>query len=124
MFADSHIILDRSSNYSSQLLNVHGVNDVRQTEIHTAELLVLEPSAFEVEVEKLKSYKSLLIKAQQNGLEQAVEQFVLNSTNLYYIWNKQEFREKWKESIIVPIYKNDKMDGSNCTGILILSTTY
>jgi hypothetical protein len=37
-------------------LNVHGVSDVRQTEIHTAEPLVPEPSAFEVEmaIEKLK----------------------------------------------------------------------
>jgi hypothetical protein len=39
-------------------LNVHGVNDFRQTEIHTA--LVSEPSAFEVEmaVEKLNRHKS------------------------------------------------------------------
>jgi hypothetical protein len=37
-------------------LKVLGVNDVRQTEIHTAEPLVLELSAFEVEmaIEKLK----------------------------------------------------------------------
>jgi hypothetical protein len=36
------------------------VNDVRQTEIHTAEPLVPEPSSTEVEiaVEKLKRYKS------------------------------------------------------------------
>ena len=36
------------------------VNDVRLTEIHTAEPLVTEPSAFEVEVaiEKLKRHKS------------------------------------------------------------------
>jgi len=36
------------------------VNDVRQTEIHTAEPLVPEPSAFEVElaIEKLESHKS------------------------------------------------------------------
>jgi len=41
-------------------LNVHGANDVRQTEIHTAELLVPEPSASGVElaIEKLKSHKS------------------------------------------------------------------
>jgi hypothetical protein len=40
-------------------LNVHGVNDVVQVEIHTAEPLVPEPSAFEVElaIEKLKSHK-------------------------------------------------------------------
>jgi hypothetical protein len=41
-------------------LNVHGVNDVRQTEIHTAEPVVPEPSAFEVEmdIEKPKRRKS------------------------------------------------------------------
>jgi len=43
--------------YFSQLLKVHGVNNVRQTELHTAEPLVHEPSAFEFElaIEKLKS---------------------------------------------------------------------
>ena len=46
--------------YFSQLLNVHGVNDVRQVEIHTAEPLVTEPSAVEVEmvIENLKNHKS------------------------------------------------------------------
>jgi len=60
LFADSHIILVRWRNYFSQLLNIHGVNDVRQAELHTAEPLVSEPSAFQVElaVEKLKSHKS------------------------------------------------------------------
>ena len=40
-------------------MNVHGVNDVRQTEIHTAESLVPKPSASQVELatEKLKSHK-------------------------------------------------------------------
>jgi hypothetical protein len=48
-------ILARWRNYFFQVLNVHGVNDVRQAEIHTSELLVPEPSAFEVQlaVEKL-----------------------------------------------------------------------
>jgi len=60
LVADSHSILTRWRNYFSQLLNVHGVNDFRQTEIHTAEPLVPEPSTFEVElaIEKLKSHKS------------------------------------------------------------------
>jgi hypothetical protein len=41
-------------------LNVYGVNDVRQTKVHTAEPLVPERSSFEVEVaiEKLKRYAS------------------------------------------------------------------
>jgi len=46
LVADSHSILTRWRNYFSQLLNVHGVNEVRQTEIHTAEPLVPEPSTF------------------------------------------------------------------------------
>ena len=41
-------ILMQWRNHLSQLLNVHGVNDVRQTEIRAAEPLVPEPSVFEV----------------------------------------------------------------------------
>ena len=39
---------------------MHGIKDVGQTEIHTAEPLVPDPSASEVElaIEKLKSHKS------------------------------------------------------------------
>jgi len=48
LVADSYSILAWWRNYFSQILNVHGVNDVRQTEIHTAEALVPEPSASEV----------------------------------------------------------------------------
>jgi len=44
--ADSHSILAGWRNYFSQLLNVHGDTDVRQTEIHTVKPQVPEPSAF------------------------------------------------------------------------------
>ena len=56
----SYSILARWNEYFSQLLNVHGVHEVRQTETHTAEPLMPEPSAFEVDlaIEKLKSHKS------------------------------------------------------------------
>jgi len=59
LVADSHSTLARWRNYFSQLLNVHGVNGVRRTEIHTAEPLVPEPSASEVQlaIEELKSHK-------------------------------------------------------------------
>jgi len=58
--SDPYSIGSMWTNCFSQLLNVHGVNDIRHTEIHTAESLVPEPSAFEVElaIEKLKSHKS------------------------------------------------------------------
>jgi len=52
--------LARWRNHYSQLLYVHGVNDVRQTEIQKAESLVLEPGTLEVEMatEKLTRHKS------------------------------------------------------------------
>jgi hypothetical protein len=42
------------------MLNVHGVHDVRQMDIHMAEPLVPEPSLIKVAIAigKLKSYKS------------------------------------------------------------------
>jgi len=45
LVADSHSIVARWRYNLSQLLNVHGVKDVGQTEVHTAEPLVPEPSA-------------------------------------------------------------------------------
>jgi len=60
MVIDSHSILAMWRNHFSLLLNVHVVNDVRQTEIHTAESLGTEPSALEFEMafEMLKRHKS------------------------------------------------------------------
>ena len=69
MVTGFYSILGRWRDYFSQLLNVHGVHDVRQIETHTAEPLVPEPSAFEVEfaIEKLKSHNhQVLIRSQQN----------------------------------------------------------
>jgi hypothetical protein len=116
-------------NRFSQLFNIHGVSDVKQTEIHTAEALVPEPSAFEVEmaVEKLKSHKSPgiyqipieMIKAGGRTIHSEIYKLI-NS-----IWNKDELPEVWKESFTVPVHKKgDKTDCNNCTGILVLSTTY
>ena len=50
-------------NHFSQLFNECGVSDLRQTEIHTAEPLVPQLSAFEVEmpIEKLKRHQSLRV---------------------------------------------------------------
>jgi hypothetical protein len=71
MVTESHSILARWKNHFSQLLNVHAVDDVRQTEVHTAEPLVPEPSAFQVEmaIEKLKIQKS-------SGIDQITAQFI------------------------------------------------
>jgi hypothetical protein len=60
MLADPQSVLNRWKNFFNQVLNVHGVDDVRQIDIHMAEPLVPEPSLVEVEIAvgKLKSYKS------------------------------------------------------------------
>jgi len=109
LVADSHSILARWRNYFSQILNVHGINDVRQTEIHTAEPLVPEPSSseFELAIEKLKSHKSTgtdqipeaLIKAGSKKIRCEIHKLIIS------IWKKEELPEEWKESIVVPIYK-------------------
>jgi hypothetical protein len=66
---DSHSILARWRKYFSQLLNVRGITNVRQTEIHTAEPLLPEPSAseFELAIEKQKvTNHYVMIKYQRN----------------------------------------------------------
>jgi hypothetical protein len=128
LVADSHSILARWRSHFSQLLNIHGVNDVRQTEVHMAEPLVPQPSAFKVEmaIEKLKRHKSPgidqipaeLIKAGGGIIRFAILKLIIS------IWNKEQLPEEWKESVIVPIYKGDKTDCSNYQGISLLSTMY
>ena len=58
LVTDSHSILGMWQNYFSQLFSAHGVSDLRQTEIHTAQPIVPELSAFEFEmaIEKVKSH--------------------------------------------------------------------
>ena len=91
----SHSILSRWRNYFSQLLNIHGFNDVRETEIHTTEPLVRELSALEVELatEMLQSHKSPgidqipaeLIKAGGRTIHYEIHKLIIS------IWNKESF---------------------------------
>jgi hypothetical protein len=85
LVADSHSIVARWRKYFSQLFNVHGVKDVGQAEIDTAEPLVPEPSAseFELAIDKLKSHKSPGIDEIPAELIKAgVEQFAWRFINL------------------------------------------
>jgi hypothetical protein len=98
LIVDSHSILARWRNYFSQVLNVHGVNDVRQAEIHIAELLVPEPSVSEIEldIDKLKSHKSPgidqilaeLIKVGGRTIQCEIRELIIS------IWNKEGLPEK------------------------------
>jgi len=88
---------------------VHGVKDVGQAEIHTAEPLVPEPSVseFVLAINKLKSHKSPgidqipaeMIKARGTTICLEIHKLI-NS-----IWKKEKLLEEWKESFIVPIHK-------------------
>jgi hypothetical protein len=48
LIADPQNVLNRWKNFFNQILNVHGVHNVRQMDIHTAGPLVPEPSLVEV----------------------------------------------------------------------------
>ena len=70
-------------------MNVHGVNDVKQTDNHTAQPLVPEPSAFEVDlaIEKLKSHKSPGIDQIPAELIKAGgRKFAVRSVNLLFLF--------------------------------------
>jgi len=95
--------LARWSNHFSRLLNLKGVNDITQTEIPTTEPLVLEPSAFEIEmdIEKLKSHKSPgtdqipgeMIKAGCRTIHSEIHKLIIS------ILNKEELPEEWSQSL-------------------------
>jgi hypothetical protein len=86
-------ILSRWKNYFCQLLNVEGPGGIRQTEIHTGEPFVPEPSAaeFEVAIGKLKRYKApgsdhipvQLVEA-RGELRSEIHKLIM------LIWNKEE----------------------------------
>jgi len=88
-------------NHFSQLFNVHGVSDLRQTEIHTAKPLVIQSSAFEFEmaIEKLKRHQLLgtgqipaeVIKVGGRTIRSEICKLIIS------VWNKEKLPEEWKE---------------------------
>jgi hypothetical protein len=128
LLADPHKILNRWKNYFCQLLNPRGTGDVRQTEMHTAEPFLPQPSASEAEVVtgKLKTYKPLGVDQIPAELFQARGETLRSEIHklIKLIWNKEQLPHQWKESTVVPIHKKgDKTDYSNYRGISLLSTS-
>jgi hypothetical protein len=76
------------------MLHVHGVHNVRQKDIQTAEQLVLEPSLVKVEIAigKFKSYKSLGTDQIPAELIKAGGEMLCSETHklICSIWNKEE----------------------------------
>jgi hypothetical protein len=129
LLANSHSILNSWKNYFSQLLKVHNDSNVRQIEVHTAELLVPGPSRLGVEIAiaKLKKYKSPGSDQIPAELIQAGGEMLLSAIHklINSIYNKEELLDQCKKSIIVPIHKKgDKTDCDNYRGISLLSTSY
>jgi hypothetical protein len=65
LVTESHSILARWRKHFSQLFSVHGITEVRQTEIRTSEPLVPKLSAFEVEMAIGKQKRHILPAADQ-----------------------------------------------------------
>ena len=85
------VFLARWGKHFSQLLNVHGVNNVRQIAIHTPVPLLSDPSAFDFQmaIEHLKRHKAPvtdqipaeLIKARGRTIRSEIHKLI------YSIWN-------------------------------------
>jgi hypothetical protein len=129
LVAQAHSTLARWQNHFSQLLNVHWVNNVRQTEIQAAELLGPDSCAFRGwdgywKAKRHKSPGTDPIPAEPikvGGTTIHLEIHKLTNS----VWHKEKLPEQWKEFIIVPIYKKgDTRDCSNFRGKSLSSTTY
>jgi hypothetical protein len=109
LIADHQSVLKRWKNFFNQMLNAHGVHDVKQMDIHMAEPSVPEPNLVDVEtaIQKLRNYKSpgtdqilaKMIKAGGETLCSEIHRLICS------IWNKEELPQQWKLFVIVPIHK-------------------
>ena len=96
LVVNAHSILARWKNYFSQLLNIHGVNNVRQTEIYTAEPLVPE---VELGIEKLKCHTLPGIDQIQAEMIKAGSRTICYEGHklIISVWNKEALPEEWEK---------------------------
>jgi hypothetical protein len=118
LLADPRSILNRWKHLFNHILNVRGVHDFTQINIHTAESLVPEPSFVEVEIAigELRTYKSPVTDHIPAELIKTGGETLCSETDklIRSIWNKEELPQQWKGSIIVSIHKQgDKTECNN-----------
>jgi hypothetical protein len=121
LLADSNTTVNRWKSYLSQLLNVHNVSDVRQTEIHTAEPQVPGPSHLEIEISiaELKRYKSPYSPQIPAEVHQAGGKTLVSVIHklVTSIWNKEELPDQWMMKLTVII-----IEGYHCYRLLLWSS--
>jgi hypothetical protein len=104
LLADPQNVLNKWENFFNQMLNVHGITDVRQMEIHTAEQLIPELSLVEVKIAvgKLKRYKS-------PGTDQMLAELIKEGGGTLYsethkliccIWNTRNFHSNGRNLLL------------------------
>jgi hypothetical protein len=92
--------------------------EFEEIELRLYHLLILHNYA--IAIAKLKKYRinlQIVVKFRQTWFIQEVKHY-----SLRYIWSKKDLPDQWKESIVVPVYKNgDKTDCNNYRGMSLLS---
>ena len=113
MDADCHSVSARWRNHFCQLLNVNGVNDVRNTNSRTN-----SAPEYEMAIEKLKRHKS-------PGTDHIPAELIKAGGRTIHSEIHKRHNFMWKVSRTVPIdKKGDSTDCRNYIGISLLSTTY
>ena len=111
-----------------QLLNIHEVNDDRQTEICTAESLVPEPTASEVEmaIEKLKRHITMCwFHSSRIDLKQEVGLFILRSISLLIPFGiRRNCLSSGRSRPLYLFIRRIIKQTSNYWGVSLLSATY
>lgn len=123
MHTNFHNIPNRGKNFFCQLLNIHGINDVRWREIHAAEPLVSEPIyiAFEIAIEKLEGIDhNRLMKLWCYLLKNIVEYFVQISIDLSLHFGLGRNFLNSGSTLFILIYTLNEIDSINNRGTSLL----
>jgi hypothetical protein len=90
-------VLNTCKKHVSQLLNIQGVNDVRQTEVHTTESVVPEPSVHDIEV-SVGKFKNINIPCIGQIMRSEIHKLI------NCVWSKEDIFQHWKDPAVLPVY--------------------